>query len=454
MKKLKILFGFYDHQTGMLCKKYPDDYKIIEKDYKIIERRKKGDSRFINYPNFNYSGKLKKIDRNLDKFINEVAWDQQTLMLYDRDFFGKKLETLTIRSIKITNFILSSFVLLQKLSPKFIIFHNMPHQFKSWVFAIVAEKLGSKIVYPEFTIIPWRYYLVRGIKKPGILMKKKNKYLKKNSFGLEDSEAIKSLFRIRVLNSKKSIPRYANKNYRDYSPKLFKDLIKYWKRPDLIVNKYICYNQYKKLQFNEIPTQKDVVFFLHYQPELSTLPRGYFFAQQYLAINLLSHSMPYGATLYVREHPSTFANLCTWKERTKKFYKSIANLANVRILSLDTPSYELINNCGTVATISGTPAIEALTRGKKAIVFAPVGPYMGIYHQNLHKYKNLQNLKFFLKKKNIKLKSQFKINFRNFNKVTMSGIEKKFKDFANVNQVSLKWRDRSRKKWIDYLLNI
>ena len=245
--------------------------------------------------------------------------------------------------------------------------------------------------------------MVEGIGNPGKLIAKNNKISKTK----DEIATITSLFKLRALNSEKSIPKYASNIKKNYNLRFISDFKKYWNRPDLVLNKYLCYNQYKKLQYNQNPRKKDVVFFLHYQPELSTLPRGYGFAQQFQAINLIAHSLPNGTNLYVREHPSTFENLCTWKERTREFYKSIVNLPNVRILSLNKPSYKIINRCDTIATISGTSAIEALARGKKAIIFSPVGPYMMLDNENLHKYKDLKNLKNFLKKKIVKRKDDF-----------------------------------------------
>jgi len=290
--------------------------------------------------------------------------------------------------------------------------------------------------------------LVEGIGNPGKLIAKNNKISKTK----DEIATITSLFKLRALNSEKSIPKYASNIKKNYNLRFISDFKKYWNRPDLVLNKYLCYNQYKKLQYNQNPRKKDVVFFLHYQPELSTLPRGYGFAQQFQAINLIAHSLPNGTNLYVREHPSTFENLCTWKERTREFYKSIVNLPNVRILSLNKPSYKIINRCDTIATISGTSAIEALARGKKAIIFSPVGPYMMLDNENLHKYKDLKNLKNFLKKKIVKRKDDFIKSLRNYDKYTMSGIEKKIKDINKMNTVNLKWRDNARVKWIDFLI--
>ena len=73
-------------------------------------------------------------------------------------------------------------------------------------------------------------------------------------------------------------------------------------------------------------------------------------------------------------------------------------------------------------------------------------------NENLHKYKDLKNLKNFLKKKIVKRKDDFIKSLRNYDKYTMSGIEKKIKDINKMNTVNLKWRDNARVKWIDFLI--
>ena len=146
-------------------------------------------------------------------------------------------------------------------------------------------------------------------------------------------------------------------------------MINWWKRPDILINKFICIRKYKQLETSEIPSSKDVVFFLHYQPELTTTPRGYKYGQQYHAINLISRSLPKGSYLFVRENIATFKGFCSWKERNINFYNSIHSLPNVKILSLERPAYEIIDNCNTAATISGTVTSEALYRKKSSYFF-------------------------------------------------------------------------------------
>ena len=82
---------------------------------------------------------------NYEQFIHKITWDSVTQMLYERDFLDFKIESLTLRSIKITNYICSCISLIEEIKPQSIFMYNMPHQFQSWVFCSVAEYMGVEI---------------------------------------------------------------------------------------------------------------------------------------------------------------------------------------------------------------------------------------------------------------------------------------------------------------------
>lgn len=451
LSNMKILFAWYDSFIDSICKANQGDFGVIRKRKSLYN--KKGIPEWVkiyDYPSLKNNKNFISSISNLEKFIQKISWDSQTLMLYDRDSVSFKIETSSLRSIKIINYAYSCASLIEQLKPKCIFYHNMPHQFKSWVFCNIAEHMGVKIYYPEYTYIPWRYYLVEGINKPGRLIQIEND--KTEEISEQEHLNLEKLFNQRILNSKISMPDYSLKFNGSYSNSLAVELKNFCKRPDLIINKILCIQKYKKLETFEMPKIKDVVFFLHYQPELSTLPRGYEFAQQYNAIKILSYALPKDATLFVREHLGTFKNLCTWKERNREFYNQISSIPNVKILSLERPSYEIINSCGTVATISGTSAIEGLLRKKKIITFSPVGPYMFLNHVNLHKYQNFDKLKNFLieKKSDTITLSDFSTNL---NKFTISGFPADENNQMSLNRVNNAWRDLAREKWINYIIN-
>ncbi len=116
--------------------------------------------------------------------------------------------------------------------------------------------------------------------------------------------------------------------------------------------------------------EKYVYFAMHYQPERTTCPDGGRFNNQFLAISLLSKALPEGWKIYVKEHPSQFnfhgmGELSRWME----YYDDIALLPNVRLISVDTPSMELMDHAQVVATITGAAGWEALIRGIPILCF-------------------------------------------------------------------------------------
>jgi len=134
------------------------------------------------------------------------------------------------------------------------------------------------------------------------------------------------------------------------------------------------HDSYLRVSVDELPHVSFVVFFLHYQPERSSLPDGQFYAQQWMAIRLLSLSLPKGWKLLVREHPTTWLLPLDISARAIDFYQEIATLPNTRICSMDVDTFELIDNCAAVATLTGSVGFQAILRDKPVIAFG-LPPY-------------------------------------------------------------------------------
>jgi Capsule polysaccharide biosynthesis protein len=107
-----------------------------------------------------------------------------------------------------------------------------------------------------------------------------------------------------------------------------------------------------------------VYFPLHLQPELTTSAVGGTYADQLLALEVLSARMPEGHFIYVKENPKQ-----TEKQRGPLFYKRLRALKNVQVVPLRESSSDLIRGSLAVATITGTAGWEALFHGKPVLVF-------------------------------------------------------------------------------------
>jgi len=134
---------------------------------------------------------------------------------------------------------------------------------------------------------------------------------------------------------------------------------------------------FEKLAVNpDVTKDKYVLFLLHQQPEATTLPQAGDFVEQELAIALLADTLKeFGIKLYVKEH-------FVQPYRMESFYRDLAAMENVVLVSSDAESVDLLEHCVAAATPAGTVAIEAPANGKPVMNLGhggfEYGP--GIYH--------------------------------------------------------------------------
>ncbi len=110
-----------------------------------------------------------------------------------------------------------------------------------------------------------------------------------------------------------------------------------------------------------------IYFPLHYQPELTTSPRGGWFVHQYLAIEMLSYYVPESVQIYVKEHP--VMKKSPVHTRSVMHYCAINRLKNVKLISLDVNTIPLIENAVAVASITGSVGYEAMFKKKPYLMF-------------------------------------------------------------------------------------
>jgi len=133
--------------------------------------------------------------------------------------------------------------------------------------------------------------------------------------------------------------------------------------------KYKLYNVYSRLAGPVPLSEPYIVFFLHYQPEATTLPRGYAYVQQWLAVRALASVLPAGCKLVVKEHPSIFLNNITETTRDASFYKAMVGLPQVILASLNADPFDLADKSLAVVTLTGSAGFEALCRNRPVLVF-------------------------------------------------------------------------------------
>ncbi|HRZ77520.1 MAG TPA: hypothetical protein P5248_09150, partial [Bacteroidales bacterium] len=96
---------------------------------------------------------------------------------------------------------------------------------------------------------------------------------------------------------------------------------------------------------------RDFIFFgMHMQPEKTSQPLGGDFDHQLFPILMLAQSLPEGWMLYVKEHPNQFNDrkIANANYRNTHFYDTLRRVPNIRLVSLNTPSSELISRARLV----------------------------------------------------------------------------------------------------------
>ncbi|TBR41261.1 hypothetical protein CBF23_010630 [Marinomonas agarivorans] len=122
----------------------------------------------------------------------------------------------------------------------------------------------------------------------------------------------------------------------------------------------------------EVDLNKKYVFLaLHYQPEETSCPTGGLYVEQRQIIKNLIDSFPEYVSIYVKEHSSQFYPYFEGEVgRNELFYKEVSMMSDrVKFVSINSDTFELVDNSIAVATISGTVGWESLFRIKPVLLF-------------------------------------------------------------------------------------
>jgi Capsule polysaccharide biosynthesis protein len=114
-------------------------------------------------------------------------------------------------------------------------------------------------------------------------------------------------------------------------------------------------------------TGKFLLFPLHVSPEASLLGSCPELADQFSLIKNISINLPFGVSLYVKEHPHQMVG----DSLDFEFYRRLNSLPNVKYFTDDACLDSLLKDtdCIAVATINGTVGIEAALIKKPVFVF-------------------------------------------------------------------------------------
>ena len=279
---------------------------------------------------------------------------------------------------------------LQRLKPDAIIFSVLPHEVYDFVVYAIAKKMNIKVILfqPILLTNGWNLILNDYTNESPALrdeMRKQSgtqfsvadlkpdtrEHYQKHAENGEDTPPIYtrqvlSLHKgMRLLFIKLRSVWLSLRVHRDlsvlvavltYMPRMFLPNLK---------------NEYRRFQSPPDFGEEFIYTTLQYQPEAQTCPQAGVFADQLLMIETLSAALPPGWFVYVKEHPSLWPvrGLKFYHFRYQGYYESIARLKNVKLVPVETDSFQLIRHAKAVATGAGSVGWEALLRSKPVLVF-------------------------------------------------------------------------------------
>lgn len=122
----------------------------------------------------------------------------------------------------------------------------------------------------------------------------------------------------------------------------------------------------------EVNLNRDYVLFaLHYQPEETSCPSAFEYADQLLAIRILRSKIDKNIAIYVKEHKTQlYYEYEGDRGRNQEFYNYVMSIGeNIHLVDHNYDPFKLIENSFAVATLTGTVGWEALIKGKPVIIF-------------------------------------------------------------------------------------
>ncbi|MDR2221535.1 MAG: hypothetical protein LBE34_02235 [Flavobacteriaceae bacterium] len=137
--------------------------------------------------------------------------------------------------------------------------------------------------------------------------------------------------------------------------------------------------------FFDKPNYKESYFLYpqHFKPEASTSVMARNYCNDISVIENIAFNLPFGSYLYVKEHFVNFGRL------PSSYYKKLKNIPNVKLISCDENTKELITNSKGVVTLTSTVGYEALLLNKPVFVF---GNVFYQCHPNCRKLDSFENL--------------------------------------------------------------
>ncbi|MGM0642107.1 MAG: hypothetical protein ACQESN_11870 [Thermotogota bacterium] len=369
---------------------------LLEKDNAINE--------LLIFTNRDYYDRIQekstaKRKYHLYEYLNEISFDSEVseslsdyyrsnypmmFAIMDRQYWVYKNYSTFDKEYVLQKILHNHIHFIEKIKPDFILFSEVPHEIVSYALYLLARYYNIKTVMlhslpfiPNATLSVCSIHLINEIKTQIESNKtntrevsrnidldkyKSNNYkdLVRKSFKVKMDEGIDSLLTKKALKNK-----YKLKN--NLILELYKKIIlKNWHKK-IRKTYHALSSDYNLSQINYI------YFPLHYQPEQTTLPLGFKWANQLSLIKRLVYYLPKDWKLLIKENPFQYKKRVPSNMyfRSAFFYEELRKIEKVKIVSLNTPQLDLIDFSKFIVTINGTTGWEAINRGKHVVCFGP-----------------------------------------------------------------------------------
>tara|TARA_R110001592_G_scaffold108762_5_gene303898 strand:+ start:5872 stop:7263 length:1392 start_codon:yes stop_codon:yes gene_type:complete len=306
-----------------------------------------------------------------------VISHQATRVIYER---GYTLKGIVFADADIERITYNAYVVLLKYKIDTFISHNTPHQLIYHIFGLVAKFLKIPTYSIRDSVMMWRVTLEKDLiwgKQIRLNYAEQNAHF--NLSDVEDFIKSKSQSYDKAVTEFEGamLNRYKSKGYPDKL--IWRDFLTDLKVKGLAraaksalykreVSHSFLLNSVHKTD-NRINHDNYALFYMHYQPERTTLPEGGIYNQQLLAIRSLRRYLPNEMSIVVKEHPATFRHRLNSKYRNANFYHELAEIENTFLINDLKNDFGLLDRAKFVSSVKGTVLIEAAIRGKCGVYF-------------------------------------------------------------------------------------
>jgi len=314
--------------------------------------------------------------------FSQVISDPRVTYLLERRFKEDVLASVFNSVVVVEQICFGAFSVLKKVGAERVIFHTPPHHLHDYLFSKIAEYLGLDVFVVKLSPLPWRAWLCSGIDEQRVVSRAvhlKNDLTETTKLYIESlsgpyDQAMPEYER-RLASQAKGRMLSINADLKGaFTLILSRHPLRSIFRLLAICRKIKLYKRYVNISRDFKLPQEFLVFFLHFQPERTSVPEGLSYSAQWLAIKEISEALPAGVKLVVKEHQAMFRRQLDPRTRDVEFYDAVAGLHNVVVAPLDFDTFTLLDLSKAIVTLTGTVGFEALVRKKKVIALG-VAPY-------------------------------------------------------------------------------